>query len=78
MKQTDNRNREIQDSNWKERFNNLEKQIEQKVTRFFEKMNRKFKGLMKVPKEMTCKGKNKSAVKGPESWLSTQRKAIPS
>ena len=78
MKQTDNRNREIKDSNWKERLNNLEKQIEQKVTRFFEKMNRKFKGLMKVPKEMTCKGKNKSAVKGPESWLSTQRKAIPS
>lgn len=78
MKQTDNRKREIQDSNWKERLNNLEKQIEQKVTRFFEKMNRKFKGLMKVPTEMTCKGKNKSAVKGPEPWLSTQRKAIPS
>ena len=78
MKQTDDRKREIQDSNWKERLNNLEKQIEQKVTRFFEKMNRKFKGLMKVPKEMTCKGKNKSAVKRPESWLSTQRKAIPS
>ena len=77
MKQTDNRNREIKDSNWKERLNNLEKQIEQKVTRFFEKMNRKFKGLMKVPTEMTCKGKNKSAVKRPEPWLSTQRKAIP-
>ena len=54
MKETDNRNREIQDSNWKKGFNNLKKQKEQGVTKFLEKMKRKFRGLMKVPMEIAC------------------------
>ena len=44
MERTDNTNRINQDSNWKERFNNVKKQTEQQAARF----SKKWTGNLKV------------------------------
>ena len=53
MERNDDTNREIQDRSGKERFNNFKKQIETKMAKLFEKMERKAERLMKVLKEIT-------------------------
>lgn len=57
MEQTDDTNREIQDSSGKERFNNFKKQIVKQAAKLFEKMDRKSELLMKVLEEMTSEYK---------------------
>ena len=57
MEWTDDTNRIIKDSNWKDIYNNLKKQTEQQAARLPEKVDMKLEGLMKVLTEITYQHK---------------------
>ena len=82
MKQTGDINKIIQDSSWKEKFNNLKGQREQRATRLSKKLDMKFVGFMKELEEITYehryleRAKHKAARKDPEPWLSAQKITI--
>ena len=57
MEQTNDTNRKIQNSSWKERFISLKKETEQQVAKLYVKLDMKFKGFMKVLKESSSKHK---------------------